>query len=75
MEYFLMIGFMTSIALVFWFVNVASALDSIDRSLKELVEQGKKWQLIRSVSKEMIFNFKLYIDKANAFRVDFLSDR
>tara|TARA_B100001996_G_scaffold34417_1_gene25768 strand:+ start:282 stop:413 length:132 start_codon:yes stop_codon:yes gene_type:complete len=42
MEYFLMVGFMTSIALVFWFLNVASALDSIDRSLKELVEQGKK---------------------------------
>ena len=37
-----MIGFMTSIALVFWFVNVGSTLDSIDRSLKELVEQGKK---------------------------------
>ncbi len=37
-----MIGFMTSIALVFWFVNVAAALDSIDRSLKELVEQSKK---------------------------------
>jgi len=42
MEYFIMIGFMTSIGLVFWFVNVASALDSIDRSLQELVEQGKK---------------------------------
>ena len=42
MEYFLMIGFMTSIALVFWFVNVASALDSIDSSIKELVDQGKR---------------------------------
>ena len=42
MEYFLMIGFMTSVGLVFWFVNVASTLDSIDRSLKELVEQSKE---------------------------------
>ena len=41
MEYFVMVGFMASIALVFWFVNVASMLDSIDRSLKELVDRGK----------------------------------
>ena len=42
MEYFIMIGFMASVGLVFWFVNVASTLDSIDRSLKELVDKGKE---------------------------------
>ena len=41
MEYFIMIGFMASVGLVFWFVNVASTLDSIDKSLKELVERGR----------------------------------